>query len=112
MTIPRQIPAKVYDFLGWQFDIEPIYRRLCMPGAPAYGMSVGVTYSRVVDVAESSLLAFFSNTEVQRSVKEVGDLLQDKRFVDGVAMTEFVMETGVRTLAESYKYLDWEVCNR
>lgn len=55
-----EIPAKIYDYTGWQFDVGPVYSYLAWSEAPS-DQSGHVPRRTVVERAEEMLLRFFAD---------------------------------------------------
>ena len=104
----RRIPTGVYDYLGWQHDIESVYKRLCLPQAQAPNMPFGVTHETVVRSAERKLLKFFNSANVQQYVRRIAERLLADRCISGVVATTLLKENDLRVSADINDLLSWD----
>lgn len=107
MTEPRRIPSGIYDYMGWQYDIAPIYERLCLPDAPAAGMPWNMTHSKVIEMVELQLLTFFGNELVRDTVLKVASQLHSQRVLDGDDAVATVGQTPLLETALRKRWLQW-----
>jgi hypothetical protein len=108
MTEPRRIPAEIYDHMGWQHDITPIYRRLCLPDAPAAGMPRAISHSKVVEMAEHHVLVFFGKDLARATALQIAEYLHSKRVLESADAVAAVERTQLLESAHRERWLQWE----
>lgn len=102
------IPEGLYDFTGWQHDIMPIYRRLCLPASLAREMPLGYTHSKVIDVAEERVRQFCQHETIKDSLLYIASKLRAQAVVDRLGLEEIITASKLTQNNAATNILRWE----